>query len=61
MFWQRIAAVTRASGPMSLLCLRDVAENLPHASKSHICVTTQGLSLIDETEQVSSNGVSLRF
>lgn len=46
---------------MSLLCLRDVAENLPHASKSHICVTTQGLSLIDETEQVSSSGVSLRF
>lgn len=44
---------------MSLLCLRGVADNLPHVGKSHICVTTQGLSLIDETEQVSVSGVSL--
>ncbi len=46
---------------MSLLRLHDVAENLPHTGKSHICVTTQNLSLIDETEQVSGSGVSQDF
>ncbi len=46
---------------MSPLRLRDVAENLPHTGKSYICVTTQNLSLIDETEQVSGSGVSQDF